>query len=79
MEFHVAVQGTPPDLDAVARALAALDPAALVDLDRGGATLRVSTSVGAAQLAALLGRVGCPVGEAQVVLQPSVCCGGCSG
>ncbi|MDH5823710.1 hypothetical protein QFW77_12000 [Luteimonas sp. RD2P54] len=79
MEFHVAVPGTPPDLAAVERALAALDPAALVDLDAAGATLRVSTSMAAAQLAALLGSVGCAVGEGQVIQQPSVCCGGCSG
>lgn len=77
MEFHVRTPRLPP-LALIEDALRAVDPAAVVDLDpaRG---LRVNAAIGAAQLAALINRMGGEVAPGEVEPQPSVCCGGCSG
>ena len=41
--------------------------------------LRIATSLDAAELVALLCAEGCPVASDQVLVLPSICCGGCSG
>ena len=56
----------------------AADEVAAVDLDpRQG--LRVNAAIDAAGLLALLNGIGGAVEPGEVELQPSVCCGGCSG
>ena len=78
MEFHVRASRPLPPLLVIEDALLAFDPAAVVDLDpRQG--LRVNAAIDAAGLLALLNGVGGAVEPGEVELQPSVCCGGCSG
>lgn len=82
MEFHIGMTGAIPEPGAIGTietAIRAVDPAALVDLDPSGRTLRVAASVDVAELVALLGQAGCPVALDQVTQVPSICCGGCSG
>lgn len=79
MEFHVRIANVPLDLDALETRLLALDPAALVDLDSASAKLRVSTLAQLQELADALAAAGHPVALRDIELQPSVCCGGCSG
>jgi len=79
MEFHVQLNGSRPDLDALGEAIHAVDPAALLDIDASGAVMRVAAAVQAQELVALLGRAGHPVTREQVRQLPSICCGGCSG
>lgn len=79
MEFHIPLAGSLPDLGAVEETLRSVDPAALVDIDPAGRTLRVTAVLSVSELAALLGVAGLPAAPHQVIQQPSVCCGGCSG
>lgn len=67
------------DLDTIEQAVRAADPAALVDLDPQGRTVRVAASLDAAQLISILDQAGHPVTQDQVTQVPSVCCGGCGG
>ena len=79
MEYRIDFTGAPPDPLAVEDLLRAHDPSALVDRDPYGRALRVATVIGAAELAALLGRdIPLPAPH-QLTPLPSVCCGGCSG
>lgn len=79
MEFHIDTAAATLDLHAVEAAIAAVDPAAVVDLDPAGDTLRVAASLDAVQLLSLLREAGYPLAEDQVFQVPSTCCGGCSG
>ena len=79
MEFHVHLDAPAAALGAIQDAVATVDPAALVDFDITGGVLRVAAAVDAPRLAALLQVAGYPVQPGQVVRQPSVCCGDCSG
>lgn len=79
MEFRIQTQGTLPDLDAIRAALIAIDPMALVDIDRRGATLMVSALMGSPELLDVLTRAGWPVSFRQLEEVPSVCCGACGG
>ena len=79
MEFHVSLAGGAPDLDAIGAALRDLDPAALLDVDAAGSTLRIAGALSAGEVIALLATAGCPVQPRQVRQLPSICCGGCSG
>ena len=79
MEFHVKMLAPLADLDAIERAIAAVDPSALVDVDAAGPTLRVAASIDAVELLALLAQAGYPVARQQVAAVASICCGGCSG
>ena len=79
MEFSLRTIGAPPDLAAIERQLVALDPAALVDLDAGGTTVRISTAATGSELLACLRRAGAAADANDLVQLPSVCCGGCSG
>jgi hypothetical protein len=77
MEFHIAMGEAPPQLFVIDDAVRAIDPAALVDID--GATLRVATSLGAAELTSVINAAGYPIAMNQVTQVASICCGGCSG
>lgn len=79
MEFHVTMIAPLADLDAIERAIGAVDPSVLVDVDPAGPTLRVAASIDAAELVALLAQAGYPVARHQVAAVASICCGGCSG
>lgn len=79
MEFHIKMADSLLDIGTIDDAIRAVDASALVDIDSAGNTLRVATSVGAAELVLLLSQAGHPVGPHQVVQLPSICCGGCSG
>lgn len=79
MEYHLQLHSPLADLSNLADQLQDSDPAALLDLDPSGLNLRVSTSLGQAELAVQLRQAGLQVNAAALVLQPSVCCGGCGG
>lgn len=79
LEFHISKTGSFPEPGTIEATIRAVDPSALVDIDPSGRTLRVATSVDAAELVALMGQAGCPVTLDQVTQVPSICCGGCSG
>lgn len=78
MEFRVQLAGARVDQDTLRALLFDIDPAAVLDLHRDGATLRIAAETSAAILMELLQRSGCPVKPAQVLEVPSFCCGGCS-
>lgn len=78
MEFRVQLAGTRVDQDTLRALLFDIDPAAVLDLDRDGSTLRVAAETSAATLMELLQRSGCPVPPAQILEVPSFCCGDCS-
>ncbi|MGN6113384.1 MAG: hypothetical protein ACTHOC_10385 [Luteimonas sp.] len=61
------------------RAITELDPAALVDLDASGRTIRMATVLTRAELLACLEAAGLPSEPSRLRQLPSVCCGGCSG
>jgi len=77
LEFHIDMGDKQPDLALLEEALRDADPAGLVDLH--GATLRVATSLGVAELQSVIVIAGYPLRADQVVQQPSICCGGCGG
>jgi hypothetical protein len=79
MEFAIPTAGRAPDLGAIERELCALDPAALIDLDASGQTIRISASTTDGELLACLRRAGLAVAADEVTRLPSVCCGGCGG
>jgi hypothetical protein len=79
MEFRYHCTGATPDLAAIERAIAELDPAALLDLDAAGRTVRISTLLGDDDLLACLRRAGAHPDPGALERLPSVCCGGCSG
>lgn len=79
MEFHISMLVPIVDLDAIEQAIGEVDPAAVIDVDPAGLTLRVAASLDAVELVALLAQAGYPVAEHQVLQLPSICCGGCSG
>lgn len=68
------------DLGVVTEMLTVFDPAAVVDIDDSGSTLRLSTVLGTAELVPLLKAAGVPIAARSGVEQvPSECCGGCGG
>jgi hypothetical protein len=80
MEYRVELFGTPlPAAAALEAMLESEDAAAVSELDRSQHVWRVSTSLAAGELLALLERLGCRVAPSRVKQLPSVCCGGCSG
>lgn len=79
MEFHVQLNGSRPDLDALGDVIRDVDPSALLDVDASGAVMRVAAALQALELVELLGQAGYPVTREQVRQLPSICCGGCSG
>ncbi len=68
-----------PDLAPLDGAIVDLDPAALVDLDADGRTIRVATVLTRAELLGCLAEAGLPADDERLRQLPSICCGGCSG
>lgn len=79
MEYHIPVCTPLAAFGAIDDAIRDADPAALVDIDPAGTTLRISTLLPRARVAGLVTAAGYPVEPAQVRQLPSICCGGCSG
>jgi len=79
MEYRIALTGTPPAPARLAALLEAQDPAAVGDLDPAAGVWRINTVLSSNDVLALLERAGAPTAASQLVLLPSVCCGGCSG
>jgi hypothetical protein len=77
MEYHITMGSVPMALGDIDDALRVIDPAALLDLHAG--ILRISTTLRAGELAAVLGNAGHPLEDGQLTQVPSICCGGCSG
>ena len=78
MEFALATHAGLPDLALLERAVQALDPAALLDLDAAGTTLRIATLLPAPALLQCLAEAGVSSIGTRLRQLPSVCCGGCS-
>lgn len=78
MEFHVRLDEADIDIAIIEDGLLELDPAAVTDMDKAG-TLRVATSADEHGIVSVLADLGHVVRVEDVVRQPSVCCGGCSG
>ena len=78
MEYRIATATRLPAPARIETTLLDADPAAIFDIDPAG-VLRIATSLDAAELVALLCAEGCPVASDQVLVLPSICCGGCSG
>lgn len=68
-----------PGLPALDRAIIGLDPAAIVDVDAGGRTLRMATVLTRDELLSCLREAGLPADTSRLRQLPSVCCGGCGG
>ncbi len=79
MEFRVLLSLPVPDAGQLGALLESEDPAAVGELDGAAQTWRVNTALSSQELVNLLGRAGCQTSLSQVVVLPSVCCGGCSG
>ncbi|HOV97218.1 MAG TPA: hypothetical protein PK789_10730 [Thermomonas sp.] len=77
MEYRVTLATAAPNLAVIDDAIRDADPAALVDQDPADGTLRVTAWINAEELAAVLAQAG--IAATRVELQPSVCCGDCSG
>jgi len=79
MEFHVQLDTGRIDLMALEQQLQTQDPAAMADFDALSRTLRISTALSEAELAAGLSRAGIVAPERAIERQASTCCGGCGG
>ncbi|HEU0152591.1 MAG TPA: hypothetical protein VFQ84_04515 [Arenimonas sp.] len=79
MRYDVRLASPSPNLAAIRAALGDADPAAMTDFDRTTGLLRVSATLGVAELARLLASADQPVALAQIMPLPSTCCGGCGG
>jgi len=79
MEFHIARDPGMPDIGVIEGAILDQDPAAVIDLDPAGGTVRLSTWMESRQLLAVLGRAGWKLQPERIDQQPSPCCGGCGG
>ena len=79
MEYAFELPCAMPDLAPLDRAIAGLDPAALVDVDAGGRMLRMATVLGRDELLSCLREAGLPAEPSRLRQLPSICCGGCSG
>ena len=79
MEYLIHLGEVPTDLAAIEQQLLEIDPAALIDHDPATGTLRCSTCALEVELRPALARAGHRLALDAIQLQPSVCCGGCSG
>jgi len=79
MEYHVHLEAGGVDAADIERRLQEIDPAGLADVDAASGQLRLSANLSSREVVSLLQAAGHAVGLKQVELQPSVCCGGCSG
>ena len=78
-EFAFEAPVAMPDLSPLDRAIVGLDPAALVDVDASGRTIRMATVLTRDELLSCLEAAGLPADPSRLRRLPSVCCGGCSG
>ncbi|GHB97650.1 hypothetical protein [Thermomonas carbonis] len=76
---YILENGSPRDLGAIERALATLDPSALVDVDPSGGSMRISTVATERELLATLSDAGIADPAPHLARVPSDCCGGCGG
>lgn len=79
MQFVLDTTGQSPDLAVIEGVVRALDPAALVDLDRDTHSVRIATTLTSGELHTQLHAAGVPAEAARLVQLPSDCCGGCGG
>jgi hypothetical protein len=79
MQFRLDILKPVEDLRRLEDALLAMDPAALIDIDSAGVTLRIASILGADELCRLVTDAGYPVEHNQLVGVRSECCGGCGG
>jgi hypothetical protein len=79
MEFRYHVTGPAPDLPAIESAIAALDPAVLLDADASGRAVRISTTLDEFDLLACLRRAGDAAAPAERERVRSEWWGGCGG
>lgn len=79
MELDIILRNRPVDVGHIERLLLEADPAGVVDLDAATGHLRISTCAARDEVALVLLAAGHPVEAADIVIVPSVCCGGCSG
>lgn len=79
MQYEVAGPDPLPNAESLEKLLHAIDPAAMVDDDPRTGGLRVSSAIGAAELARTLENGGFPTLYFNIRQLPSDCCGGCGG
>lgn len=79
MQFSLRIHDHTPDMAAIERELAILDPAALVDIDARGQAVRIATSATETELRNCLELAGMPAELHDLTQLPSECCGGCGG
>lgn len=79
MEFQIKLNVATADLDMVRDAIQSVDPAAVVDIDPSGQSLRVAAAVDSGALLSVIREAGYAVQAERITQVPSVCCGGCGG
>ncbi len=79
MKCEVSLTHPVHDLGRVEYAVRHFDPAGLVDRERSGRLLRLSTSLPATSLVGVLAAAGIAVDAAAVVAPALLCCSGCAG
>ncbi len=79
MKFNIKTHGHAIDVSVIEQALIKADPAAMIDLDKATALLRVSSCLDDAELLSLMTDAGFPIPSANIEGVPSECCGGCGG
>ena len=79
MEFHLRLARPIENLWTVRDSVLSADPSAVVDTAADGMTLRIAAVLGPEDLARSLGRAGVAATADDILIIPSVCCGGCSG
>ncbi|GAA5006323.1 hypothetical protein FNZ56_05295 [Pseudoluteimonas lycopersici] len=79
MEYAFELPCAMPDLSPLDHAIVGLDPAALVDVDAGGRTLRMATVLTRDELLSCMQEAGLQADAERLRQLPSMCCGGCSG
>lgn len=79
MKFNIKTHGHAIDLCVIEQALIKADPAAMIDLHKSTALLRVSSGLDDSQLLSLITDAGFPIAATNFEGVPSDCCGGCGG
>ena len=79
MEYAFEFAGAMPDLSPLDRAIVDRDPAALVDVDASGRTIRMATVLTRDEVLSCMREAGLPAEPSRLRQLPSMCCGGCSG
>jgi hypothetical protein len=77
MEYRIQLITPVTQITAIDAAIREVDPAAFIDQDPADGCLRVTAWLSAEELSEALAQAGFPT--LSVALQPSVCCGDCSG